>query len=885
MKISVICGAKDKGDLEAGRTSLADQTYHDIQAICLCDVDLKSAINSLDSEYTIFIDALDTISVDYVRMMAAEARRAGSDLIACDIAYRDSKSGEFVYSNLSPLRSLTVDYDNAKLTEMYDKYGRDTADFGSPYGKCIRTQLLKDALDSMPQGDAINPDDLYSNIIRRTSRFTNIHGAYYFMHEMPGAYRGSFFNSILTPISKGFSEYEEMKRAIAGSRYKVISFDVFDTLILRNVYEPADLFQFMDEDYNSLFETTACTRFFLMRMCAEDVCRKRVLASHKDYEDITLDEIYDTMADLYQLDPARLGKLKEKEIRLELELCKPRNCAKDLYDLAIYCGKRVICTSDMYLPKEIISEILKSNGYTDITDIYVSSETRAGKYTGKAYRLLPTWTGQPSEAILHIGDNYKTDVEQARNSGITSFYLPKASDLFWGKDKDMIKGESAAGIFLKSAAENDYHYPTEQNLGLKCLLSQVINKFFDNPFTGFDTDSDYDIDPYYIGYFALGMHMWALADWITGESGEYSKIHFLSRDGYVLKQVYDIMNRDRQHVPSCYTYMSRNIVALGDMAKKEDLWAIRDKVTAYAATPGKMVKMLRPGIDKASDQAIESELQKHNISFEEEVGDEENFAKAINVIAKYVDWEKINDYRSKLKDYYRSIFAENECIVDAGYNGRVEAAIGELTGIKLDSFYFHAGQDVLYERENRYAFKNRCFYNSHPIVSYMVREQFVSTLQPSVTGIEFIDDKPELKFGDHKADRYTEFITQTIQDSALLFAGDMMDSYSRYLKYIKYRPGDASRAFDHLCNQGKDIDIKIFSCTEFENDFAENVRLNLSDLWKELMEDNKVQTSDNRSMEDYKIFKKYYQKAEGILPKGSKRRAAVRNTVKFILRK
>lgn len=884
MKVTVVCEVKDKSDHELKLKCIKEQTCQEMNAIYVYEKNnnWNETINSINTNYTVFVGELDYISVDYIRMIVKEAEEKDSDIVSCDIAYGNPDGDGYVYSNLSPLRSKSVDYDNKKLNEMYEKYVTDSADIGMVYGKCIRTDLLK---ETIIENVSNSLSKIYENIVERANRFTNIHGAYYFRHGFTKEDKKSYLNSITTPISKGFAEYEEMKKAIAGNKYKLISFDVFDTLILRNVYEPTDLFQFMDDDYNRLFNTTAYTRFFLMRMASEDVCRKRVFKKHKDYEDITLDEIYDTMANLYQLDPSKLQLLKEKEIELEHEFCIQRKCGKDFYDLAIYSGKKVICTSDMYLPKTVIAQILEENGYEDITEVYVSSETRTGKYTGKAFRELPKWTGEPAEAILHIGDNYEVDVVKPNKIGITAFYLPKALDLFWGRDKNLYKGEAASYIFGMNGAENDYMSATLGNLGLRCLLAQIINKFYDSPYTGFNSDSDYDADPYFIGYFALGMHLWALADWITRESRNYKKIHFLSRDGYVLKKVYDLMNQGKGAVPSSYTYMSRNIVALCDIEKKEDLWAMREKVTAYAATPRKFVKILKPGISDESEKKIIEDLSKCGLKYEDEVKDEENFTKALNVIAPYIDWNNLNQYRNKLKKYFLNVFGPDECMVDAGYNGRVEASIEELCGIKLDSFYFHVGEDKLYERENRYTFTNRCFYEAHPIASYLVREQFISKLAPSIKGIEFSDDETKLMFGEYEENKYSEFITQTIQDAAVDYATDVMSTLGNYTKYLKYRSGDVSRPFDYLCNHGKDLDINIFTCTEFEDDFGVNRRFNLSEYWKDLLIKNNVKKFDNRNLDDYLIFKKYYLRAEKLLPKKTKRRAVVRNAVKLILHK
>lgn len=900
MKITVICKVKDNTDFKRKLKCINSQTYRDIQAIFVCDSRIEVNDNAkvtpnieliyrdkslfgvdlaqrIAGEYCVFIDHYDYISVDYIRMMVIEADKHNSDVITCDIAYRNDKSGNYEYSNLSPLRSLSVEYDNAKVNEMYEKYKNDSADIGMMYGKCIRTTLLFDLVNCN------SVDDIFRQVVKHTNIFTNIHGAYYFRNAMNHEEQNSFFNGLKTTICKGFQEYEQIKTAIASDKYQVISFDVFDTLILRNVYEPTDLFQFMDDDYNTLFDTTAYTRFFLMRINAEKVCRKRVLSKHRNYEDVTLDEIYDTIADLYHLDSRKLALIKKREIELEYEFCIQRKAAKELYDFAIYCGKKVICMSDMYLPADVIKEILTRNGYDKISDLYISSETRVGKWSGKAFKKLPEWTGSSKDQILHIGDNPDADVKKAKLEGIDSFYFPKALDLFWGNDVNNIKGESAAYIFGMSAAESDYMNATQSTLGLRCMLSQIINKFFDNPFTGFNSDSDYDCNPYYIGFFALGMHLYALVDWITSESDHYKKVHFLSRDGYLMKQVYDIINQNRKAVPSAYTYMSRNIVALCDIAKPEDLWAIREKITVYAATCQKLVTLLKPGIPEDAYPKIISELKEKTFAYEEEFGNEERFAKAVNIIAPYIDWNSLNEYREKLKKYYNSVFAKDECVVDAGYNGRVEASIEELCGLRLDSFYLHAGEDMLYERENRYSFSNKRFYRATPITSFLIREHFLSQVAPSVSKIEFDGDDAHIIFSNLDMDKYTEYITLCIQNAAIEFANCMMNVFGKYQKYIKYQYGEASRPFDYLCNHGKETDISVFSSVVFEDLFGGNRKYNLAEYWRELLIKNKVQKLDSRNMNDYLIFKKYYLRLERILPKNSKRRALIRNTVKMIL--
>ena len=93
--------------------------------------------------------------------------------------------------------------------------------------------------------------------------------------------------------------------------------------------------------------------------------------------------------------------------------------------------------------------------------------------------------------------------------------------------------------------------------------------------------------------------------------------------------IYDLMNKNNEAVPSSYTYMSRSMVALCDIADKKDLWAIREKTSVYATTPKKIVSILKPSISDKDENMIVSELKTSGIIYENAIESEENFAKSI----------------------------------------------------------------------------------------------------------------------------------------------------------------------------------------------------------------------------------------------------------------
>ena len=69
-------------------------------------------------------------------------------------------------------------------------------------------------------------------------------------------------------------------------RYDVVSFDIFDTLIKRNLKCPEDIFDLVEQHYN-LKHSHPIENFKSNRIIAEQIARKSCLK-----EEVTLKEIY-----------------------------------------------------------------------------------------------------------------------------------------------------------------------------------------------------------------------------------------------------------------------------------------------------------------------------------------------------------------------------------------------------------------------------------------------------------------------------------------------------------------------------------------------------------------------------------------------------------------
>ena len=202
-------------------------------------------------------------------------------------------------------------------------------------------------------------------------------------------------------------EFENIKKVLNGKTY--VSFDIFDTVLLRPYIKPTDLFGHME----LLFKADG---FSEKRITAEKTARR------KYHREITLDEIY------CELDEKFLP-LKEKEIEMEISLSLPNKPIFDLYKELIET-KKIILISDMYLPSDVIERMLEKNGISHYHKLYVSSEHKKTKSSGQLFDLVIDDLGISKDDIVHIGDNRRSDCKIPTKKGILSFCYTKPLDKY-----------------------------------------------------------------------------------------------------------------------------------------------------------------------------------------------------------------------------------------------------------------------------------------------------------------------------------------------------------------------------------------------------------------------------------------------------------------------
>lgn len=334
---------------------------------------------------------------------------------------------------------------------------------------------------------------------------------------------------------------ERIANAIRDPEVKVVSFDIFDTLLFRPVLTPADTFRLLENKLD-------IPNFHNMRVTAEAEARK-----YKPVyvQDITLDDIYNAYSKLFHTSDVETERLKNEELKIEYTTLYVRRSAKYLFEQAKEAGKQIIIISDMYLSSDFLDKVLKKNGYEGYQHLYVSSETGVTKSSKLMYHQvlsdLAVQSIKPGE-VLHIGDNKRADVDAAISTGMRALHLPKAAD----KRKACKQLKRMEGFILM-----DW-----MNSNNAMLYGILVNLYFDDPFIEFDKNSYFDGDPKKMGYWFAPL-MIGFTKWLIErvEKNEIEQLLWVWRDGYLPAMLFGIMRPyfSKRPIETSKIYLGRDV--------------------------------------------------------------------------------------------------------------------------------------------------------------------------------------------------------------------------------------------------------------------------------------------------------------------------------------
>lgn len=309
---------------------------------------------------------------------------------------------------------------------------------------------------------------------------------------------------------------------------EVVSFDIFDTAIVRTVLHPVDAFLLLGREHGMADPADFARR----RIAAEKTARDRAWEACGATE-ITLVQVYAVLAEHYGWSTDETAEVRERERRVERRQCRQNPAMAELYAAAQAAGKRVGFISDMYLDADLIRDILADAGYRDYDFFYLSCVDGETKSTGRLFAKALTDLQVAPDKVLHVGDNRHADVQQAQAAGLRTLYYEKcATRLLADKRlRQRLLASNTPAATVCSVADVDAELFASAWQGLAATCKHQFRNDHDSPETIWR-----DLGYLYVGPLFLGFALW-LAAGLRRDGVD--RVYFLARDGYIMKQVYD----------------------------------------------------------------------------------------------------------------------------------------------------------------------------------------------------------------------------------------------------------------------------------------------------------------------------------------------------------
>lgn len=323
-------------------------------------------------------------------------------------------------------------------------------------------------------------------------------------------------------------------------KYKVISFDIFDTLITRKIYNPDDLF--------NLMEQKVTVKDF------KNIRKQSEIEANEFYKkDVNLDEIYQRMNTRFIHDDKTAEKIKQMEIDYELKLCIPRKDMLEIFNYLKSINKKIILVSDMYLNKDIIEKMLEICGYSGYEKLYLSNDINKRKDTCEMWKFV----SKKYRKIVHIGDNISSDYINPKKYKISALKIESGKEKF--KEID-------GATNLENLAVTPSNSIFLGNLVNNLLFNEV---FEENQISSLEQ----------FGYVAIGPMIYEFMKFLYNSTNEDNKLCFLAREGYQLQKLYNDFCKicGLKMRNSLYFLASRRATTNASIEDESDIYKLCDK--------------------------------------------------------------------------------------------------------------------------------------------------------------------------------------------------------------------------------------------------------------------------------------------------------------------
>lgn len=412
------------------------------------------------------------------------------------------------------------------------------------------------------------------------------------------------------------------------SKYEYVSFDIFDTLLKRNVSEPTEVFDLMDMMLNGHL-----TGFKAKRVMAEQKARQV-----SDGE-VTISDIYNQMTD----DREHADQLIALELDVENKVLTGNRILVELFNFCKKLNKKVFIISDMYLPQSFVAKVLARNGITGYTKLYVSSEYGKTKSDGTLFDLYINENHITTGNAVHIGDSWHSDWRMPHSKGIAALHIPK-------------NVEYPRSVYKRS-----------NSLAISYLASFIENNL--------ETKNQY----YDFGYRRFGPFLWGYVKWIHEQlvNSKINKVFFFSRDGFIMKKAFNLLYPNSQ-IDTHYLEVSRRSLRV------PILWIDHSFDTMLGmVSPSKKITLqsifscVGLNINNYSDLLDQYGFNKESYFDRGDIKNNKKLQAMYKELSENIEWISGTEYKY-LKEYLAQENVSGKFgIVDIGWSGGMQRFLSE----------------------------------------------------------------------------------------------------------------------------------------------------------------------------------------------------------------
>jgi FMN phosphatase YigB (HAD superfamily) len=462
----------------------------------------------------------------------------------------------------------------------------------------------------------------------------------------------------------------------------VVSFDIFDTALVRQVAHPTSVFDIVEHKVESGLRNVS-ERFADIRYWAEREARARASAKGRSHE-ITLDDIYAVLGEKMALDGAHVQALKRAELDEERRVLKanPRVLAWATH--AIGKGKKVIFVSDMYLPSAFLEEVLAAQGYVS-PKVHVSCEYAAGKWEKRLFHLVAKEYGIDGSRIVHVGDNLYSDKIFAESAGWRAVHLTEGEE----EHPYALQLEDVSSLSVGNLA-------TSVGVGASHVHRLDVEA---------RTLSTNERLASHIGYELLGPTVLGFAGWMAVQArrNALDRVLFLARDGYLPAKVYELIREaGYEACESRYVLASRRLLYCTTLHDEDDVAkAIRNVGFSRDTTLAEYLDIFQLNESDIAEYGKRHKFFDIHRPLHQETGATDIHGRLVALIREIAPLvlQRASERVAILRDYYGSAAdisapgIRNVGVVDLGWAGSLVKPLKNILGsanpkISLSAYFF-----------------------------------------------------------------------------------------------------------------------------------------------------------------------------------------------------